>query len=64
MVKYLKIVKEGDIYKKCEIRKNLRYGRGKRCSPEEAEKIITSGAILLNYASIGKFLFATYEIKE
>jgi hypothetical protein len=62
--KYLRIVKDGDIYKKCEIKKNLRYGRGKKCTSDEAQKIIASGASLIARIAIGKWVYETYEFEE
>lgn len=61
--KYLKVHKEKGMYIKCVIRKNERYGRGKACTPEDAEKIIASGAELVFRVRIGDSEYLTYEFE-
>ncbi|MBC7113210.1 MAG: hypothetical protein H5T34_04220 [Candidatus Methanomethyliales bacterium] len=46
---------------RCELRKHLRYGRGKKITPEKADELVKSGK-LLSYAVIGGFETYTWEV--
>lgn len=58
---FLKLTKRNGEVTRCELRKHLRYGRGKKITPEKADELVKSGK-LLSYAVIGGFETYTWEV--
>ncbi|MCX7914371.1 MAG: hypothetical protein N2511_07285 [Thermodesulfovibrionales bacterium] len=60
----MKIAKSNGEVKKCELRKDLRYGRGRKIPYEEAVKIVQRSprARLLVSVNMNGFEFCTWEV--